>query len=90
MKIIVGKIDVTKIDKSKLFKGKKGTYLDISINLYEETNTYGDHGFIAQGVSRQDREEGKKGAILGNVKVVFESEEKSAKQPETMDDDLPF
>ncbi len=88
MKIIVGKIDVTKIDKSKLFKGQKGTYLDINIRLNEETNQYGDHGFITQGVSKQERDEGKKGAILGNVKVVFESEEKQPVQEP--DDDLPF
>lgn len=26
--MIIGKIDVTKIDKAKLFKGANGTYLD--------------------------------------------------------------
>jgi hypothetical protein len=27
----IGKIDVTKIDKSFLFKGKSGTYLDVAL-----------------------------------------------------------
>ncbi len=66
------KIDVTKIDKTKLFKGQKGTYLDITafIDLDEE-GQYGDNGMVVQSVSKEERDAGQKGAILGNVKVFY-------------------
>lgn len=64
--MITGKIDVSKIDKSKLFKGEKGTYLDI-ILIETPNGQYGDY-MIAQSVSKEERAAGVKGAILGNAK----------------------
>lgn len=66
------KVDVTKIDKARLFKGAKGTYLDMTVfvDLGEE-DQYGNHGMITQNVSKEEREAGTKGAILGNCKVFY-------------------
>mgnify|MGYP001049603280 CR=1 FL=1 len=66
------KIDVSKIEKARLFKGQKGTYLDATcfIDLGDE-DQYGNHGFIAQDVTKEEREAGTKGPILGNVKVFY-------------------
>ena len=61
-------IDVTKIDKSRLFVGKKGTYLDCV--LIETPNSeYGDY-MVVESVTKEEREQGKKGTILGNGKIV--------------------
>jgi len=69
------KIDVSKINKDRLFKGEKGTYLDLTTFIdTENAGQYGDHGFIAQSVSKEEREAGVKGEILGNVKVFFTDE----------------
>jgi len=39
------KIDVSKIDKERLYKGQKGTYLDAVIFLdLGEADQYGNHG----------------------------------------------
>jgi len=66
------KIDVTKIDKSRLFKGEKGTYLDLTTFIDLENPTeYGDHGFISQSTSKEEREQKVQLPILGNVKVFF-------------------
>lgn len=65
--MISGKIDVTKLDKSKFFKGKKGIYADIVL-IDTPNGEYGDF-VIVQGVSKEEREAGVKGAILGNAKV---------------------
>lgn len=47
------KIDVTKIDKSRLFKSEKGTYLDLTTMIdLDELDQYGNNGFIAQSVSK--------------------------------------
>ena len=45
-KLISLRIDVQKIDKSKLFKGKKGTYLDLTVALNDEEDDYGNNGGI--------------------------------------------
>ena len=41
-KLISLKIDVKKITQSKLFKGEKGTYLDLTIALNDEKDQYGN------------------------------------------------
>jgi len=63
------KIDVTKIDKSALYKGAKGTYLDITLlDNRDGTDQYGNDGMIVQDIGKERREAGEKGAILGNWK----------------------
>lgn len=66
--MITGKIDVSKIDKSSLFKGAKGTYLDIVLKETPDSK-YGEDYMIVQSVSQEDRKNGIKGAILGNAKI---------------------
>lgn len=88
MQIINLKIDLTKIDKSKLFKSEKtgSIYLDATLLLKEEKDQYGNNGMVVQDITKEEREAGQKGAILGNAKV-FEKQENSAPIAE---DDLPF
>lgn len=66
------KIDVSKIDKDRLYKGAKGTYLDASLYVdLDQADQYGNHGMITQQVSKEEREAGTKGAILGNGKIIW-------------------
>ncbi len=92
------KIDVTKIDKKRLYAGKKGTYLDLTtfINT-DETNEYGDHGFISQSLDKEERDQGLQTPILGNVKVFYTDQDQQAPQQapqapqqDNFDDDIPF
>ena len=69
-RIVRLKIDVTKIDKARLFIGAKGTYLDATVFLDDEGDQYDNNGMITQDVSQQERESGTKGAILGNAKII--------------------
>ena len=69
-KIISVKIDVTKIEKERLYKGSKGTYLDAVLMYNDEADQYGNNGMIIQSVTKEERESGKRGAILGNAKVI--------------------
>ena len=94
--MIAGKIDVLKIDKAKLFKGAKGTYLDIAI-IETPNGKYGDY-MIVQSVSKEEREAGIKGAILGNAKNMGggyvqpkrQAEQRPPSPQENLDDDCPF
>jgi hypothetical protein len=81
MAILRGKIDVTKIDKDAMFKGEKGTYLDITIVLKDEPDQYGNDGMITQDLGKDRREAGERGAILGNAKWVKRDDAPKASRP---------
>ena len=94
------KLDVMKIDKSKLFKGEKGTYLDVTTYIdTEEKDQYGNSGMATQSISADEKKDGVRGAILGNSKVFF-VESTQTKAPDApkadhpfadmVDDDIPF
>ena len=87
MKTIAVNLDVKKIDKTKLYVGKKGTYLDAVVFLKDEADEYGNHGFIVQSVTKEEREKGVKGEILGNVKILGQH---GNDEPQKADDGLPF
>ncbi|MCP4991395.1 MAG: hypothetical protein GY928_36670 [Colwellia sp.] len=76
------KINVSNIDKSKLFSGAKGTYLDAQVFIdLDELDQYGNSGMITQAVSKEDRNAGHKGAILGNAKVFWKDNGQAPKIP---------
>lgn len=89
--MITLKIDVKKVDKAKLFNAQSGAvYLDC-IMIETPNNEYNDY-MIVQSVSKEEREAGVKGAILGNAKVYKPKGETVAhaapQQPKS--EDLPF
>ena len=92
--MITAKLNVVKIDKTKLFEGKNGAkYLDIVL-IETPNDEYGNDYMIVQGTSKEERDKGIKGAILGNAKIfVRRSQEKNAPKPVKEDDDdqsVPF
>ena len=91
------KIDVSKIDKSRLFKGEKGTYLDLTTFFdTAEQDQYENNGFISQSTTAEEREQGVQTPILGNVKVFFTdgdatpAKAKGKAKQEAFDEDIPF
>ncbi len=68
-------IDVTKIDKSHLVQGKKGTYLNLTAFIDpNEADQYGNNGMVTQGLNKEARDAGQKGAILGNTKIFWQDQ----------------
>ena len=82
--LLKGKIDVMKIDKSRLFKGEKGTYLDIDIWINDEPDKYGNDASIAQSTAKEEAK-----IYIGNAKK-FTPKNDQAKVPNGVEDDLPF
>jgi hypothetical protein len=75
------KIDVTKIDKTALFVGAKGIYMDlVLIENRDGTDQYGNDGFISQEISKDRRDKGEKGTIIGNWKHVGRQESRPSTQ----------
>lgn len=62
-------INLSKIDKSELYEGKNGKYLNL---LIKETpnDKYGNDYMVTQSVSKESRENGKNGEIVGNGKNI--------------------
>lgn len=97
--VITGKIDVTKITKSRLFEGKNGAkYLDFV--LIPTTNSrYDDDFMICESVTKEERAKGVKGPILGNAKILASrsappqhkaNEVQEPEPPPAAEDDVPF
>jgi len=63
-KFITAKIDVKKINKDLLFKGEKGTYLDLNIWINDEPDNYGTNVSI-----QQKTDKGAEKIYLGNGKT---------------------
>jgi len=85
-------IDVTKIDKNRLHKGEKGQYLNCTVFIDPDNpDKFGKNGIISEDVSKEERQAGTNGTILGNAKVFWKGESKPAAAPEEPSlDALPF
>lgn len=91
------KIDVTKIDKARMYKGEKGTYLGAVVFIdIDEKDQHGNSGMI-----KQDWKDAPKGQtpILGNARVFWKDEAPSQPQqpkqqaqpaPDFDDERIPF
>ena len=90
-KIINIKVDVTKLDKDKFFKGKKGTYANITVaeNMDGESE-YGDTHYVFESQSKEERDAKTPKNYLGNGKEFVFNSNGVNQTTETVDDDLPF
>jgi len=84
MKIGVSlKINVSMIEKARLFAGQKGHYLDATVFIdVNDLDQYGNSGMITQDVSKEEKAQGVKGPILGNCKVFWNDSANSQAAPQ--------
>ena len=87
-KLIFAKIDVAKIDKERLFEGKKGTYLDLTIWINDKPDKYGNDISIQQSTKKDEDK-----IYLGDGKF-YEPKEKTEEvkpdESKEVDKNLPF
>ena len=98
--IIKANIDLTKVPKDKVFVGKKGKYLPITITINDELDQFGNQGPVVVEQTKEEREAKVAKTYLGNVRVVWTNGENvdtssgaPAKEtaPKTeVEEDLPF
>ena len=98
--IIKASIDLNKIPKDKIFIGKKGKYLPITITINDEVDQFGNQGPVIVQQSKEEREAKSEKVYLGNAKVVWTNgdnvdvapRENAAAPPVQAQpvDDLPF
>lgn len=104
--IIKTSINLDQIDKSKIYVGKKGKYLPITITLNDEVDNFGNNGPVIVEQTKEEREAKSPKTYLGNVKVVWTNGNNVAPPPrddaqsnggfqaagptQKVEDDLPF
>ena len=71
-------LNLSKINKERLYRGQKGVYLDATVFVdLDELDQYGQSGMITQ--SWKDQQKGE-GAILGNAKVFWKDQGQAPQQ----------
>ena len=98
--IIKTSINLNEIPKEKIFVGKKGKYLPITITLNDELDQFGNQGPVVVEQTKEERDAKAPKTYLGNVKVVWTNgsnvdpaprDNNSAPAPApAAEDDLPF
>ena len=97
--IIKASINLNSIPKDRIYEGKKGKYLPITITLNDEADQFGNQGPIVVEQTKEERDAKASKTYLGNVKVVWtngnnvDAAERSpapAAAPQQVEEDLPF
>ena len=96
--IINASIDLSKVDKSRIFEKDGRKWLNLSISVNDDT-MYGNNVGISISQSKEEREAKTQKTFIGNGKVVWNSgtivnavkeEQAPVNQSEKDDDLLPF
>ena len=69
--IIKTSINLNAIPKDRIFVGKKGKYLPITITLNDEPDQFGNQGPVVVEQTKDERDAKAAKTYLGNVKVVW-------------------
>ena len=98
--IIKTSINLNVIPKDKIYVGKKGKYLPITITLNDELDQFGNQGPVVVAQTKEEREAKTAKTYLGNVQVVWTNGDNVAAAPRQDQpqaapaaqpvDDLPF
>ena len=79
--IIKASINLSEIPKDKIFVGKKGKYLPITITLNDDVDQFGNQGPVVVEQTKEEREAKASKTYLGNVKVVWTNGENVGTAP---------
>ena len=82
--LYLGKMNLSKIDKTKIFEGKQGKWIDVTIWVNDKPDTYGNNMSIEQSTGKGDDK-----IYLGNAKE-WKKEEPKSESPEEPKTGLPF
>ena len=84
------KINVSMIEKARLFTGKKGKYLDATVFVdVDNKDQYENNGMITQDVKKEEKDAGAKGPILGNCSVFWSDQQQPQQQQQAPQQQAP-
>jgi hypothetical protein len=74
-------INVERIPKGSTTPGKNGAGRYLELVCFDKPDNYGNDGFVAIGVTKEEREAGKRGPIVGNWKTLGGAKTPASKAP---------
>ena len=92
-------IDVSKLDKSRLYKGAKGTYANLTVFIDSNPDQYGKNGGVKEQATKEERDQKVKMPFVGNATIFWsdnpdfqQARVEQAQEPATdeFDDSIPF
>jgi len=92
-------IDVSKLDKSRLYKGAKGTYANLTVFIDSNPDQYGKNGGVKEQATKDERDQKVKMPFVGNATIFWsdnpdfqQARVEQAQEPATdeFDDSIPF
>jgi len=89
-KLISLSIDVTKIDKTKLYKGAKGTYLNVDVWIDETADEDWKKVSANQSQSKEEREATQPKNYVGKGKLVYGWDDVAPALDPVTEEDCPF
>lgn len=92
------KIDLSKIDKSKIYKTEKGSsYYEFTLSINDKTSEYGDNISATESQTKEQRDNKEKKSFIGGGKVIWVGDGISVAEKRgslttasAPSDDLPF
>jgi hypothetical protein len=84
--ILNASLDLTKIEKSKIVKGKKGSYINVTVFINDEPDQFGNNASIIMSQTKEERDSKATRVYLGNGKTVGSQ----PKEEESLIDGLNF
>lgn len=93
MQILNFSINLDKLDKSKIIKGKKGKYYNITAFISDEEDQFGNNVSVITSQTEEERKEKADRIYLGNGKVAYDSNSNGEAEQglsEEEEDSLPF
>lgn len=64
-------VNLDKLDKTKIIKGKSGNYYNFTVSVNDQTSQYGDNASLFNTQSKEEREAKVEKVYVGNGKVVW-------------------
>jgi len=64
-------LNLDSIPKDKVFIGKKGKYLAVTVTLNDEVDPYGNQGPVTVDQTKEERDAKAPKTYLGNAKVIW-------------------
>ena len=94
-------IDVSKLDKSRLYKGAKGTYANLTVFIDSNPDQFGKNGGVKEQATKEERDQKVKMPFVGNATIFWSDNpdfqqarvEQQLAQPDDsdeFDDGIPF
>jgi hypothetical protein len=87
--IVNASIDLTKIEKSKIIKGKKGSYVNITMFINDEVDQFGNNSSIIMSQTKEERDAKTPRDYLGNGRTAGVGNQPKQEQ-EAVSNDLPW